>query len=115
MAFYNKDFIEKIDKGDSYYIPDLLFDSDEYRMVRIEVKWAFVACLNVLIDNPLYDETDHAYLKDCENQLIDTLKKLANKNVDEDKISGYLDELEDYGLIKINEGRIYLKKVEHIF
>lgn len=116
MEFYTKKEIEELKKEcDPFYIPESLFDGMQYKLVRLEVKWAYVACLNVLIKSPLYDNDGHAYMKDDHPSMIETLALLANKKVDNEKMQGYIQELEDNELLIVSSRNIYLKKIGRIF
>ncbi len=116
MEFYDKKLVEKLKKEcHTYYVPDLLFDGSEYKLVRLEVKWAYVACLNVLLNNALFDNDGYAYFKDDNPMLIETLAKLANKKVDSEKMKGYISELENVELLTVSARDVYLKRIEHIF
>ncbi|MEE0966093.1 MAG: hypothetical protein U0L85_03475 [Bacilli bacterium] len=116
MEFYSKKDIESLKKEcHPYYVPDELFGSMQYKLVRLEVKWAYVACLNVLINSTLYDNNGHAYMKSDHPALIDVLAKLANKKVDQEKIEGYIRELEDHDLLRVSSKDIYLQKIERVF
>ncbi len=115
MELYTKKDIEELKNDKQYYMPSALFDTMQYKLIRLEVKWAYVACLNVLIETPLYDKDNHGYIKDDNPRVIDILKDLANKEVDQNKISGYLDEMADNGLIERKGRDVYLKKMSTIF
>lgn len=116
MEFYSKKDIESLKKEcHPYYVPDELFGSMQHKLVRLEVKWAYVACLNVLINSTLYDNNGHAYMKSDHPALIDVLAKLANKKVDQEKIEGYIRELEDHDLLRVSSKDIYLQKIERVF
>ena len=47
--------------------------------------------------------------------MIEILKDLAHKKVDQEKIAGYLLEMEDNGLIERVGRDIYLKKICNVF
>lgn len=116
MLYYKKEDIEQLQAHDEkYYMPNALFDTMQYKLVRLEVKWAYVACFNVLLKNPAYDKEGNAFIKDDNPQIIRILKDLANKKVDQEKIKGYLNELEEKELLKRNGRDIYLKKISGIF
>jgi len=102
----------KYKREGQYYVPSPLFDSHKYANVRVEVKWAYVAVLNVLINNEIFDGEKLAFVNDDDPALIDTLKKLANKRVDQEKIDGYLNELQDLSLAVVNDHRVYLRNIE---
>lgn len=116
MIYYTENDIEELKKHkDAYYVPRALFDTMQYKVVRLEVKWAYTACLNVLIHHPSYDQEGKAYLQEDNVEIIETLKNLAHKNVDKDKIRGYVNEMEKYELIERNDKDIYLKKIINVF
>ncbi|MEG0366896.1 MAG: hypothetical protein RR585_08670, partial [Coprobacillus sp.] len=112
----NKEDVEDLKKHEGeYYLPNALFDTMQYKLIRLEVKWAYVACLNVLLKSPSYNKEGKAYLKDDHPQIVEVLKDLANKKVDADKIEGYLVELEEQGLIERIGRDVYLKKICNVF
>lgn len=116
MICYNKEDIEELKKGkEQYYVPNALFDTMQYKMIRLEVKWGYVACLNILLASPLYNKEGQAYLKDDHPQIVELLKTLAHKDVDAEKIEGYLVELENGDLIERTGRDIYLKKICNVF
>lgn len=116
MICYNKNDVEELKVHDGkYYVPNALFDTMQYKLIRLEVKWAYVACLNVLLQSPSYDKEGNAFIKDDNPQMIVVLKDLANKKVDQDKINGYLVELEEKGLVEKIGRDVYLKKICSIF
>ncbi|MEG0591739.1 MAG: hypothetical protein RR512_00410 [Coprobacillus sp.] len=116
MMCYNKEDIDDLKKHEGeYYLPNALFDTMQYKLIRLEVKWAYVACLNVLLKSPSYNKEGKAYLKDDHPQIVEVLKDLANKKVDADKIEGYLVELEEQGLIERIGRDVYLKKICNVF
>lgn len=116
MITYVKEDIGRLKQHDGKYcMPDALFDTMQYKLIRLEVKWAYVACLNVLIKTPLYDYEGKAYLRDDHPQVAVVLKDLANKIVDQVKVDGYINEMEDCGLIERQGKNIYLKKIDSVF
>ncbi len=116
MLCYNKNDIEDLRNHESqYFMPNALFDTMQYKLIRLEVKWAYVACLNALLQSPSYDREGNAFIKDDNPQVVTILKDLANKKVDQDKIDGYISEMEDNGLIEKVGRDIYLKKMSSVF
>ena len=116
MICYHKEDVEDLRKHEGqYYMPNALFDTMQYKLIRLEVKWAYVACLNVLLQGPSYDKEGRAFIKDDHPQVIEILKDLAHKKVDQEKIDGYLLEMEDNGLIERVGRDIYLKKICNVF
>jgi len=113
---YCREDIEELRKQrEHYYIPSALFDTMQYKLIRLEVKWAYVACLNVMLKSPSYDREGQAFIKDDHPEMVTVLQDLANKKVDKEKIDGYLDELEAKELIERKGRDVYLKKMTHIF
>jgi len=110
-----EDIAELKDHEGQYFMPHALFDTMQYKLIRLEVKWAYVACLNALLKSPSYNKEGKAFIKDDNPQIIAILKDLANKMVDQEKINGYILEMEDSGLIEKVGRDIYLKKICHIF
>ena len=117
MEPFNKTDIHDLvnDNKDKYNVPAELFDGMQYKLVRLEVKWAYVACLNVMLKSPMFDKENNAYIKDDSPMIIETLKKIANKKVDGEKIAGYLNELEEAGLVERQGRNVYLKRIVDIF
>lgn len=116
MICYNKEDMEDLNKHEeTYYMPSALFDTMQYKLIRLEVKWAYVACLNVMLKSPSYDKEGKAFIKDDNPQIIEVLKDLAHKKVDQDKVDGYLSEMEDCGLLERVGRDIYLKKICNVF
>ena len=48
IEILTKDDVEELngEKNDQYYIPGELFNGMQYNLIRLEVKWAYVAVLN---------------------------------------------------------------------
>lgn len=116
MICYVKSDIEELKKHEEkYFMPKALFDTMQYKLIRLEVKWAYVACLNVLLSSPSYNKEGNAFIKDDNPQIIAVLKDLANKEVNQEKIDGYILEMEDNGLIEKVGRDIYLKKICNVF
>lgn len=116
MIYYDKNDIYDLAKyEEKYYMPSALFDTMQYKLIRLEVKWAYVACLNVMLKSPSYDRHGNAYIKDDHPQIIEVLKDLAHKNVDSQKVLGYIEEMEACGLLERQGRDLYLKKICHIF
>ena len=90
MICYHKEDVEDLRKHEGqYYMPNALFDTMQYKLIRLEVKWAYVACLNVLLQGPSYDKEGRAFIKDDHPQVIEILKDLAVMYF---KIRSYIDE-----------------------
>ena len=103
MELYNKELLKKLkdEIGETnYYMPKKLFENVMFRNIRLETKLAYVAILDVLLKKPTYNQENKALLKVDNPMIVKTLAILANKEVDQNKINKYLDELiEDYLLL----------------
>ncbi len=116
MICYNRLDIEDLKEyKDRFYMPNPLFNTMQYKLVRLEVKFGYTACLNTLIRNASFDEEGKAFILDNDPLIIDILKELANKAVDQEKIDGYLNEMEEASIIERNGHAVYLKKIMNIF
>lgn len=116
MLTYNRRDIEDLQEyKERFYMPNPLFNTMQYKLVRLEVKFGYTACLNALIRNASYDDNGYAYILDNDPLIIDILKELANKAVDQEKIDGYLNEMEEASIAERKENKVYLKKVVNIF
>lgn len=116
MEFYSKNDILDLKKEcQPFCVPDELFGGMQYKLVRLEVKWAYVACLNVLVNHDLYNDKNQAYMEIDYPAMIDTLAKLANKKVDQEKMAGYIQELEENELLMMADNHIYLQRIGRLF
>lgn len=114
MEFYKKSKIDVINAHlqDHYYTPEDLFKKKDFVLVRLEVKYAYLAVLNTLIKYPKYTEDEVGYLKENDSKLIEMLQLLANKKVDQEKMDHYMEELMDHQLIKKEQDKIYVGMFE---
>ena len=99
MELYNKELLKNLkntvdDSG--YYMPKALFSGSRFGNVRLETKLAYVALLDTLLKKPVYNQENLA------------LAILANKEVNQDKVVRYIDELIEANLIEINKKDIYI-------
>ena len=110
IELLTKDDVEEFnnEKNDQYYIPGELFNGMQYNLVRLEVKWAYVAVLNTLLNKPHYDQDNNAYVKDDSPAIIEMLVKTA-------KIEGYLDEMDELELVRRDGRNVYVRKIASIF
>ena len=100
MELYTKESLkEVIEKSkDEFYMPKVLFD--HYKSLRLETKLAYVSILETMKNKAGYTTENTAYIKVDNPQIQVNLAILANKEVDQNKINKYLDELiEDYLLL----------------
>ena len=117
IEILTKEDVEELnsEKNDQYYIPGELFNGMQYNLVRLEVKWAYVAVLNTLLNKPHYDQDNKAYVKDDSPAIIEMLVKIANKKVNAAKIEGYLDEMDELELVRRDGRNVYVRKIVSIF
>lgn len=117
IEILTKDDVEELngEKNDQYYIPSELFNGMQYNLIRLEVKWAYVAVLNTLLNKPHYDQDNNAYVKDDSPAIIEMLVKIANKKVNAAKIEGYLDEMDELELVRRDGRNVYVRKIVSIF
>lgn len=111
MKLYNKELLKELKDtidNNGYYMPKALFDSTKYANIRLETKLAYVALLDTLLKKPLYNQKNLALLK-TDNPIIgQTLALLANKEVNQEKVNKYLNELIEANLIEINKQDIFI-------
>ena len=111
MELYSKELLKKLKdtiSDDGYYMPKILFNSNKYVNIRLETKLAYVALLDTLLKKPVFNQSNLALLK-ADNPVIGkTLAILANKEVDQEKVNNYLNELSEANLIEINKQDIYI-------
>ncbi|WP_249030305.1 hypothetical protein [Tannockella kyphosi] len=110
MNVYNKQDLQNIKVEGKYYLPENVFGGHRYPTVRVEVKLAYGALLNVLLTQPNYSQNGDAYVMMDNPVVAATLAVLANKAVDIEKMKGYYKELEELKFISIEKLNIYLNK-----
>ena len=111
MELYNKELLKNLkdEIGETnYYMPKKLFENVMFRNIRLETKLAYVAILDVLLKKPTYSQENKALLKVDNPMIVKTLAILANKEVDQNKINNYLDELMEANLIEMNKQDIFV-------
>ena len=108
MELYTKESLkEVIEKSkDEFYMPKALFD--HYKSLRLETKLAYVSILETMKNKAGYTTENTAYIK-VDNPQIQI--KLANKEVDQEKVNKYLKELEEVELIKVDKQNIFVYDV----
>lgn len=111
MNLYNKDSVKDLlTKSDNeFYMPKPLFD--HYKNLRLETKLAYVAILETLKNKASYTADNLAYIKVDNPQIQLNLAKLANKEVNQDKVNKYLEELEDVELVKVDKQNVFVYDV----
>ena len=115
MELYDKETLkalkESIDEK-GYYLPKALFQGSKFGNVRLETKLAYAALLDTLLKKPLFNKDNQALLK-VDNPVIgQTLAQLANKEVTQEKVEKYLDELMEANLIEINKQDIFIYHID---
>ena len=101
---------EVIEKSkDEFYMPKALFD--HYKSLRLETKLAYVSILETMKNKAGYTTENTAYIKVDNPQIQVNLAKLANKEVDQEKVNKYLKELEEVELIKVDKQNIFVYDV----
>ena len=90
MELYTKESLkEVIEKSkDEFYMPKALFD--HYKSLRLETKLAYVSILETMKNKAGYTTENTAYIKVDNPQIQVNLAKLANKEVDQEKVNKYL-------------------------
>ena len=108
--YYTKNDINNLKVTGDYYMPDALLKDPKYKKVRLETKLAYAALLNTAIKNAKEDESGNIYVVGNDPLNVEYLHLIANKKVDQDKIDGYVDELDHAGLVDKLGNSIYLLK-----
>ena len=111
MELYTKESLkEVIEKSkDEFYMPKALFD--HYKSLRLETKLAYVSILETMKNKAGYTTENTAYIKVDNPQIQVNLAKLANKEVNQEKVNKYLKELEEVELIKVDKQNIFVYDV----
>lgn len=101
--FYRQEDIDQILSGydiqKDFYVPGALFKQIAYRNLRLEVKWAYIGLLHLILSEPHFNNDGDAVLSYDLAQMAAPLAKLMNKKVDDAKVAQYLNELKEVGLI----------------
>lgn len=107
MNYYTKSEIaEMIEQRQNM----ILVPENFQHAIRLELKWAYVALLNIMLDEPCFNENQESYFNENKALMMNMLATLMNKKVDEEKLSKYLNELIEEDLLEIKETQYYLKK-----
>ena len=107
MTYYTKNEIAQMieQRGTMIMVPEQF-----HHAIRLELKWAYVGLLNILLDEPQFNENLEAYFIENRPLMMKMLETLMNKKVDDDKLNKYLNELVEEDLLDIQEQAYYLKK-----
>lgn len=102
--FYRQEDIDQILSGydiqKDFYVPGALFKQIAYRNLRLEVKWAYIGLLHLVLTQPHFNNDGNAVLSYDLDMMAVPLAKLMNKNVDKTKVAQYLNELQEANLIE---------------
>lgn len=113
--FYRQEDIDQILNGydiqKDFYVPGALFKQIAYRNLRLEVKWAYIGLLHLVLSEPHFNDNGDALLSYGIQQMAMPLAKLMNKKVDEEKVHQYLNELREADLIESVNGQDLLVNI----
>lgn len=115
MELYNKESLKELKNNiddTTYYLPKSLFQGSKFGNIRLETKLAYTALLDTLLKKPTFNQENIALLKTDNPQIALTLATIANKEVNQEKVHKYLNELIEANLIEINKQDIYIYKID---
>lgn len=96
---------------EEFYMPKVLFNG--YKGLRLETKLAYVAILDTLMNNASYRQADNmAFIKVNNPNIQKSLAVLANKQVDQEKINKYIEELLAANLVEVNKQDLFVYDLE---
>lgn len=109
MALYNKESLEKLKEETND--DELLLQNIVSRInsIRLETKLALVAIVETLMHKANYNHEGAAFLKVDNPMIVTNLGKLANKDVNKEKMEKYFNELLDAELISIVNKDLFVK------
>ena len=107
MSFYTKQEIaDMIEQRHNMILVPETFN----HMIRLELKWAYVGFLNIMLDEPQFNESMESYFNENREKMASILGLLMNKKVDDEKLNKYINELIDEDLLEVREQQFFLKK-----
>lgn len=115
MELYNKETLKGLKESitdNGYYLPKALFHGSKFGNVRLETKLAYAALLDTLLKKPVFNQEGLALLKTDNPVIGQTLAALANKEVNQEKVNKYLNELLEANLIEINKQDIFVYHID---
>lgn len=115
MELYNKEKLKALKDGiddNGYYLPKALFQGSKFGNVRLETKLAYAALLDTLLKKPLFNQDNLALLKKDNPVIGETLAQMANKEVNQEKVAKYLDELIEANLIEVIKQDIFIYHID---
>lgn len=110
MELYTKESLKKIVKGNEndFILPKPLFDTHQFATIRLETKLAYAAILDILAHKAQYTKDNLAYIKIDHPEMKNTLARLANKEVSQEKMLKYIEELDQVNLIKVEGQNLFV-------
>ena len=107
MNFYTKQEIaEMIEQRNNMILVPESFN----HMIRLELKWAYVGFLNIMLDEPHFNDALESYFVENREKMSSMLGLLMNKKVDDEKLNKYINELIQEDLLEVQDNHYYLKK-----
>ena len=107
MNFYTKQEIAEMieQRNNMIMVPD-----NFNHMIRLELKWAYVGFLNIMLDEPHFNDALESYIVENREKMSSMLGLLMNKKVDDEKLNKYINELIQEDLLEVQDNHYYLKK-----
>ena len=107
MNFYTKQEIAEMieQRNNMFMVPD-----NFNHMIRLELKWAYVGFLNIMLDEPHFNDALESYFVENREKMSSMLGLLMNKKVDDEKLNKYVNELMQEDLLEVQDNHYYLKK-----
>ena len=107
MNFYTKQEIAEMieQRNNMIMVPD-----NFNHMIRLELKWAYVGFLNIMLDEPHFNDALESYFVENREKMSSMLGLLMNKKVDDEKLNKYINELIQEDLLEVQDNNYYLKK-----
>ena len=107
MAFYTKEEVAQLieTKGSMLVVPEHF-----NHQIRLELKWAYVGFLNIMLDEPHFNDALESYFVENREKMSSMLGLLMNKKVDDEKLNKYVNELIQEDLLEVQDNHYYLKK-----
>lgn len=107
MNFYTKQEIAEMieQRNNMIMVPD-----NFNHMIRLELKWAYVGFLNIMLDEPHFNDALESYFVENREKMSSMLGLLMNKKVDDEKLNKYINELIQEDLLEVQDNHYYLKK-----
>lgn len=107
MNFYTKQEIAEMieQRNNMIMVPD-----NFNHMIRLELKWAYVGFLNIMLDEPHFNDALESYFVENREKMSSMLGLLMNKKVDDEKLNKYVNELIQEDLLEVQDNHYYLKK-----